>query len=61
MVIRVQHKKEETMKKTYIAPQAEVIQVACAAFLAFSAGNGTTGLEGFGGYGGEDDGSNVPD
>lgn len=57
MVIRVQHKKEETMKKTYIAPQAEVIKVACATFLAASA----RGLDGFGGYGGEDDGSNEPD
>jgi hypothetical protein len=58
MVIRVQHKKEETMKKTYIAPQAEVIKVACATFLAASA----RGLDGFGGYGGEDyDGKYEPD
>ena len=49
------------MKKTYIAPQAEVIQVACAAFLAFSAGNGTNGLEDFGSYGGEDNGTYEPD
>ena len=45
------------MKKTYIVPQAEVVKVACAAFLAASA----HGLEGFGGYEGNDDGSNDPD
>ena len=49
------------MKKKYIAPQAEVIQVACAAFLAFSAGNGTTGLTGFGGNVYDDDGNNEPE
>lgn len=45
------------MKKTYIAPQAEVVKVACAAFLAASA----HGLSGFEGYGGEDTGSYDPD
>lgn len=49
------------MKKRYIAPQAEVVKVACTGFLAMSGSGGTQGLTGFGGYEGDDDGSNDPD
>lgn len=47
------------MKKTYIAPQVEVVKIACAGILATS--GGAEGLSGFGGYGGEDDGTYDPD
>ncbi len=49
------------MKKTYIAPQAEVIKMVCAPLLTLSGGNGLQGLSGGGGYGGEDNGDLDPE